>query len=51
LIIEPCRPSPCRMRARLKPQLPRPHCIQTLRKIFDNREDRHAGQPETAGDQ
>ncbi len=24
---------------------------QTSRKIFDNREDRHAGQPETAGDQ
>jgi hypothetical protein len=31
--------------------LPRQHCIQTLRKIFDNREDRHASQPETAGDQ
>jgi hypothetical protein len=26
-------------------------CTQTSRKIFDNREDRQAGRPETTGDQ
>jgi hypothetical protein len=50
-IIGPCRPSARRMRAALNRNWRDRIAVRTSRKIFDNGEDRHAGQPETAGDQ